>query len=105
SPSSLPPSPTSTLLPYTTLFRSLAVRLVGAHQAVALLLLQRVGGFAAKVADLDARLFHALVDDPDQVPATLFREGREVETDHGRSEEHTSELQSRVDLVCRLLLE
>src|SRR5438105_7422779 len=24
---------------------------------------------------------------------------------HGRSEEHTSELQSRVDLVCRLLLE
>src|SRR5207247_8022737 len=27
------------------------------------------------------------------------------ETDRGRSEEHTSELQSRVDLVCRLLLE
>src|SRR5699024_11387629 len=25
--------------------------------------------------------------------------------DHGRSEEHTSELQSRFDLVCRLLLE
>src|SRR5438105_7837937 len=28
-----------------------------------------------------------------------------LESGHGRSEEHTSELQSRVDLVCRLLLE
>src|SRR5699024_11795502 len=28
-----------------------------------------------------------------------------IETSHSRSEEHTSELQSRFDLVCRLLLE
>src|SRR2546428_13503944 len=33
------------------------------------------------------------------------RLGREVEDDERRSEEHTSELQSRSDLVCRLLLE
>src|SRR6266496_5532706 len=32
-------------------------------------------------------------------------EGREITTIEGRSEEHTSELQSRRDLVCRLLLE
>src|SRR5207247_10025323 len=31
--------------------------------------------------------------------------GRIVQRDESRSEEHTSELQSRVDLVCRLLLE
>src|SRR5438105_12447855 len=30
---------------------------------------------------------------------------RQSSSCHGRSEEHTSELQSRVDLVCRLLLE
>src|SRR5438874_10529688 len=33
------------------------------------------------------------------------RRGRAVPALHGRSEEHTSELQSRRDLVCRLLLE
>src|SRR5690349_23726997 len=33
------------------------------------------------------------------------REGEGVRRDHRRSEEHTSELQSRRDLVCRLLLE
>src|SRR5699024_12695865 len=31
--------------------------------------------------------------------------GMHINTEHGRSEEHTSELQSRFDLVCRLLLE
>src|SRR5699024_9275155 len=38
-----------------------------------------------------------------QKASKVIREGREVEV--GRSEEHTSELQSRFDLVCRLLLE
>src|SRR5207247_10213660 len=36
---------------------------------------------------------------------TLFRSGLGRLLDSDRSEEHTSELQSRVDLVCRLLLE
>src|SRR5699024_11434509 len=34
-----------------------------------------------------------------------FREAEHKAKDSGRSEEHTSELQSRFDLVCRLLLE
>src|SRR5207249_11337549 len=37
--------------------------------------------------------------------AELLKIGDELETGHLRSEEHTSELQSRFDLVCRLLLE
>src|SRR2546428_8887564 len=35
----------------------------------------------------------------------LFGHGHPQEPEDGRSEEHTSELQSRSDLVCRLLLE
>src|SRR3712207_6964093 len=70
--------PRSTLFPYTTLFRS------------------EVGGQVA--VDDDA-------DDGDDHPG---RDGR-IEADDGadlrRSEEHTSELQSRQYLVCRLLLE
>src|SRR5438105_7842891 len=55
-------------------------------------------------------LFRSLVRTPDPQP----RGNRHLRTDLGghdglpasaRSEEHTSELQSRVDLVCRLLLE
>src|SRR3712207_7028605 len=69
--------PRSTLFPYTTLFRSDTSRNTGGSS----------GGSAAAVAD-------------GLVP---FAEG----TDGGgsRSEEHTSELQSRQYLVCRLLLE
>src|SRR5436190_17294006 len=75
----IPPTPTSTLFPYTTLFRS--------H-----LLVERVAG----VELLDV-LVHARAE----------RVGRELVHGGvvGRSEEHTSELQSHSDLVCRLLLE
>src|SRR5699024_11876206 len=38
-------------------------------------------------------------------PTTLVRPSESVPPVTGRSEEHTSELQSRFDLVCRLLLE
>src|SRR5690349_23509599 len=70
--------PRSTLFPYTTLFRSV----------------QLVAGAEHPVAH-DAHLLGALD------PATAGKHGpREC-----RSEEHTSELQSRRDLVCRLLLE
>src|SRR5256885_8509918 len=64
--------PRSTLFPYTTLFRSIAVRVRGACD-------QALG---------TAR----------QCFPVAGREG-------GRSEEHTSELQSPCNLVCRLLLE
>src|SRR2546428_1102088 len=52
--------------------------------------------------------------DPDTNPTlrTMFQKARDnsvpidtIETELSRSEEHTSELQSRSDLVCRLLLE
>src|SRR5437868_10272984 len=73
------PPPRSTLFPYTTLFRS--------HD---------LGSQALQQAEHDRlaiplrQAAHLLVDHP---PGVM------------RSEEHTSELQSRFDLVCRLLLE
>src|SRR3712207_7573593 len=81
--------PRSTLFPYTTLFRS-AHRLEGRAEDVGPAL-----GVAAQ------RLHHAaglLVVRPDQDGGARAGDGR-------RSEEHTSELQSRQYLVCRLLLE
>src|SRR5438876_2465738 len=73
--------PRSTLFPYTTLFRSLlAARHVDGHARDEV----RVAG--GEEAD-HARLVDGLGDAPQ------------------RSEEHTSELQSPVHLVCRLLLE
>src|SRR5438105_12905514 len=74
----LRPPPRSTLFPYTTLFRSLGAVLV--------------------VVVLGSRLAAGAGIDPFPVPLLV---GLVV----SRSEEHTSELQSRVDLVCRLLLE
>src|SRR5438876_4686015 len=86
-----PPSPRSTLFPYTTLFRSHRSRRRILREAQALSkrgLLHRphlsIDGFP------DDHVSRALRDSPH------FRL---------RSEEHTSELQSPVHLVCRLLLE
>src|SRR5687768_18369100 len=77
--------PRSTLFPYTTLFRSRETEHADGPIAPAL------PGDA--VGDLDRLpLRHPPVDD---LEAGL----------HVRSEEHTSELQSRLHLVCRLLLE
>src|SRR5699024_12787377 len=75
--------PRSTLFPYTTLFRSVAAGVVV------------VQGDAAVPAQGVQPVVGQLGQQP---PAHLA--GAEV-----RSEEHTSELQSRFDLVCRLLLE
>src|SRR2546430_7002883 len=75
--------PRSTLFPYTTLFRSLGVDVLAQHRAGALRERQR----------LDRQALQVL---PDQ----QVRLGR-----CERSEEHTSELQSQSNLVCRLLLE
>src|SRR5207247_7497105 len=98
-----PTSPTSPLFPYTTLFRSAnAVQLVPAH-AVA-----EVGAGAGGNAIC---VYGIAVRCPKPAIANVGREEfvePAVETpgsSAGRSEEHTSELQSRVDLVCRLLLE
>src|SRR5690242_21288872 len=77
--------PRSTLFPYTTLFRSDL-----AWKGVA------VGLGRVEAVEVDAALPAA---DPGRVGAEGGNRGI------GRSEEHTSELQSHVNLVCRLLLE
>src|SRR2546421_10710716 len=80
--------PRSTLFPYTTLFRSPPIR----HPPPARARSSRRGACARPAPALEPAL-----DQREQ--AVLGVEGG------GRSEEHTSELQSRSDLVCRLLLE
>src|SRR5687768_18046290 len=84
--------PRSTLFPYTTLFRSTVIG-------------------ATLTSDDGLRVFDAR-----GLPYELFRDPRELPESSTaaaavaarlvrRSEEHTSELQSRLHLVCRLLLE
>src|SRR5699024_12036170 len=87
----LPPRPRSTLFPYTTLFRS-GFRLKQTkslaevrNDCACLRSARRCVGVAIGVVRIGFGSFH--------------------QVRHCRSEEHTSELQSRFDLVCRLLLE
>src|SRR5438105_14673264 len=76
----LPPQPGSILFPYTTLFRSW--RAYAAAQQPDWPSSERAETIRAQLAAMPPRAARG-----------------------SRSEEHTSELQSRVDLVCRLLLE
>src|SRR2546426_4678700 len=84
--------PRSTLFPYTTLFRS-----------------RKVNAFSKEPDYLEHQLtlafayYHFVVPHRSlrqRLPHSLPTKGR-----NGRSEEHTSELQSPCNLVCRLLLE
>src|SRR2546430_11840567 len=88
--------PRSPLFPCTTLSRSLP------H------LLRRGDGGRIEVLDLgpDADRELARVEGPDPVDPALPRDGRPPRRARvvPRSEEHTSELQSQSNLVCRLLL-
>src|SRR3989442_4590389 len=88
--------PRSTLFPYTTLFRS-----GPAHGPSR----DRHAGLAADPATLAYVLRTRLANSPSSILLPL----RTTITYHryavARSEEHTSELQSRPHLVCRLLLE
>src|SRR5256885_8807018 len=71
--------PRSTLFPYTTLFRSVAWAGERGYEVV---------------------VRSVVPDETDRIAGKLARWA-----DSGRSEEHTSELQSPCNLVCRLLLE
>src|SRR5438046_10414149 len=74
------PPPRSTLFPYTTLFRSVEI------------VVDRRGNVAVRPVD--------------NLRRANRHGGEEIRRDAvGRSEEHTSELQSLTNLVCRLLLE
>src|SRR5690349_23398401 len=96
----LRPPPRSTLFPYTTLFRSMTLGEAFEHFA------NISPDEMLRLADSDEdRFFRVLVDQVEPELAKL--EAAVFVTDYpaSRSEEHTSELQSRRDLVCRLLLE
>src|SRR2546427_6775271 len=79
--------PRSTLFPYTTLFRS--------------------AGLPGETLDSFAAGFDRLVGlGPQEIQVGLLKRLRGTPiVRHDRSEEHTSELQSQSNLVCRLLLE
>src|SRR5438034_3470854 len=86
------PQPRSTLFPYTTLFRSLQ-----RQWEISL----RYGIFATPVGYLIDEQGFVAADVAEGVESILALQSLAVV----RSEEHTSELQSHSDLVCRLLLE
>src|SRR5437870_9637630 len=87
------PPPTSTLFPYTTLFRSVFQRKGELDRALVEF------GRAAELMPTDSRSHYMLA-------RVLGKLGKQDEAaGEMRSEEHTSELQSRGHLVCRLLLE
>src|SRR3712207_8409983 len=95
--------PRSTLFPYTTLFRS--ARVGGSRDPS-----RRPGGSGQRVRGGGRGVQREAArrpDDRDRSDERLQPDGNQLPCDArgGRSEEHTSELQSRQYLVCRLLLE
>src|SRR2546430_11954468 len=86
--------PRSTLFPYTTLFRSLRAALERTEAQVQALERERRDAFATLRTQIETLAGGQ---------ALQQRETRNLVT--ARSEEHTSELQSQSNLVCRLLLE
>src|SRR5690349_23871999 len=89
-----PRPPTSTLFPYTTLFRS-PLRV---HDVIPL------GVVLEKPGDLLRWILEVSIHHHHDITGHMIERRRECRL-VARSEEHTSELQSRRDLVCRLLLE
>src|SRR5260370_10570986 len=85
--------PRSTLFPYTTLFRSR-----GECAGIQIVAQPPADSVDASPTDL--------AGPGAPITPKLYREGwMNVDGVSGRSEEHTSELQSHLNLVCRLLLE
>src|SRR5256885_17026757 len=97
--------PRSTLFPYTTLFRSLEGHVPRRH------VFRRIGPRSRSRlgAEVDVAPFAAVNNVPDPDPAVRFHllHGHDqiaagITQAISRSEEHTSELQSPCNLVCRL---
>src|SRR3712207_8901915 len=96
--------PRSTLFPYTTLFRSvqalhgedLTIYGDGQQTRAFCYVDDMIGGLMAMMAADDDVTGPINLGNPHEIPILTLAE---------RSEEHTSELQSRQYLVCRLLLE
>src|SRR3712207_8971768 len=89
--------PRSTLFPYTTLFRS---AIVGSMERfIGILIENYAGALPLWLAPVQVAVLNI-----SDAQATYVKEV-EARLKKARSEEHTSELQSRQYLVCRLLLE
>src|SRR3989454_8755227 len=107
--------PRSTLFPYTTLFRSeaanlpsLAPQVLAQDARLELLVVDDnspdgTGRLADELAARERRV-HVLHRDGKLGLGTAYITGFRWALERGRSEEHTSELQSPCNLVCRLLL-
>src|SRR4051812_49718460 len=94
----IPPPPRSTLFPYTTLFRSVPFAIADATA------LTEAGYVGEDVENILLKLIQAADFDIKKAETGIIYID-EVDKIARRSEEHTSELQSHVNLVCRLLLE
>src|SRR2546430_11021016 len=92
--------PRSTLFPYTTLFRSLEGDALAADTSV-----QFTTGTALEGPVASVRVFPDSVGIRVASQVQLSAVPRDAQGTVLRSEEHTSELQSQSNLVCRLLLE
>src|SRR5690554_7240248 len=87
--------PRSTRCPYTTLFRSFLKR--GVNEGFS-------GGEKKRNEIMQMMLLEPDLCILDETDSGLDNDALQVVADGVRSEEHTSELQSRPQLVCRLLL-
>src|SRR5690554_7101405 len=100
----IPPPPRSTLFPYTTLFRSRKIN-PKEHSYISSLFARGTNHIAEKTGKEAVELIAKSI----QSDSEEFLKGSADLLLHYlvllRSEEHTSELQSRPHLVCRLLLE
>src|SRR5438034_7135825 len=86
--------PRSTLFPYTTLFRS--------DEDSELIEIEYLDG---EIEEIDLEAWHEMDLEKIEEPEGWSESDDEDTDEDERSEEHTSELQSHSDLVCRLLLE
>src|SRR5207248_10681929 len=100
-----PPRPSPPLFPYTTLFRSTpgvgVVRAVWTGQRE-----DRLGAVLPELVPLDVVEYHLVGDRVDGAVGAVGDDDGDAglaadRVDLARSEEHTSELQSTYDLVCR----
>src|SRR3712207_8331195 len=97
--------PRSTLFPYTTLFRSLADLAGEIRDFIVYAVAENAGHLGSNLGAVELTLaLHRVFESPRD--ALLWDTGHQAYVHKlvTRSEEHTSELQSRQYLVCRLLL-